>query len=82
MAKKPKRYTVTDGKLVLVLEVAEEGGFMVTCPFNPDVLTEADSLEEAFEMARDVITLFKKVRADERKAQRTFARHQPVKKTG
>jgi hypothetical protein len=26
MAKKPTKYTVSDGKLVLTLEVAEEGG--------------------------------------------------------
>lgn len=60
---KPITYTVTDGKLVLTLEVAEEGGFLVTSPFNPDVLTQAETLEEAFEMARDVIALFAEVRA-------------------
>lgn len=68
MAKKPTRYTVSDGKLVLTLEVAEEGGYLVTSPLDPDVLTEAETLEEAFENARDVIDLFKKVRAEERKA--------------
>ncbi len=57
---KPIKYTVSDGKLVLTLEVCEEGGYCVTSPLNPDVLTEADSLEEAFEMARDVIALLKK----------------------
>ena len=57
---KPIKYTVSDGKLVLTLEVCEEGGYFVTSPLNPDVLTEADSLEEAFEMARDVIALLKK----------------------
>jgi hypothetical protein len=30
-----KRYTVTDGKLVLQLEEAEEGGFTVTSPVDP-----------------------------------------------
>ncbi len=58
MAKKATQFTVTDGKLVLLLEVAEEGGYVVTAPFNPDVLTQAESLEEAFENARDVIALF------------------------
>ena len=67
MAKKPTKYTVTDGKLVLILEVAEEGGFVVTAPFDPDVLTQADSLEEAFENARDVIAMFKEYRAGSRK---------------
>ncbi|MDB5310952.1 MAG: hypothetical protein JWO38_5154 [Gemmataceae bacterium] len=64
MAKKPTRFTVTDGKLVLTLEVAEEGGYVVTSPFDPDVLTQAETLEEAFDNARDVIALFK----EERKA--------------
>src|SRR5262245_36939837 len=60
---KVKRYTVDDGKLVLTLEVAEEGGYIVTSPSNPDVLTQAETLEEAFENARDVIALFKEERA-------------------
>jgi antitoxin HicB len=59
---KPIAYTVTDGKLVLKLEVAEEGGFIVTAPFNSNVLTQAETLEEAFEMARDVIALFEEDR--------------------
>lgn len=58
MAKKAPEFTVTDGTLVLILEPAAEGGYVVTSPFNPDVLTQADSLEEAFENARDVIALF------------------------
>ena len=58
MIKKATEFTVTDGKLVLRLEPADKGGYVVTSPFNPDVLTQADSLEEAFENARDVIALF------------------------
>ncbi len=30
-----KRYTVSDGKLVLTLEEAEEGGYVVTSPMDP-----------------------------------------------
>lgn len=60
MAKKPVQYTVTDGKMVLVLEVAEEGGFTVTAPFIPGLVTEAETLEEAFEMARDAEATLKK----------------------
>jgi predicted RNase H-like HicB family nuclease len=69
-AKRAKKYTVTDGKLVLVLEVAEEGGYLVTAPFDPDVLTQAETVEEAFEMARDLIALLEEDRAAERKAAR------------
>jgi hypothetical protein len=38
MARKKVRYTVSDGELVLVLEPAAEGGYVVTAPFNPDVI--------------------------------------------
>jgi predicted RNase H-like HicB family nuclease len=31
----------------------------VTSAFNPDILTQADSLDEAFENARDVVALFR-----------------------
>ncbi len=63
MAKKSTEFTVTDGKLVLRLEPVEEGGYVVTSPFNSDILTQAETLEEAFENARDVIALFEEDRA-------------------
>ncbi len=49
MPRKPTRYTVCDGNLVLTLELADEGGYIVTSPFDPGLITEA----ETFEMARD-----------------------------
>ena len=73
MAKKSPEFTVTDGKLVLRLEPADEGGYVVTSPFNPEVLTQADSLEEAFENARDVIALFEADRKAERTAKKKVA---------
>ena len=73
MAKKSPEFTVTDGKLVLRLEPADEGGYVVTPPFNPEVLTQADSLEEAFENARDVIALFEADRKAERTAKKKVA---------
>ncbi len=48
-----KAYTVSDGELVLTLEPAEEGGFVVTSPLDPELVTEAETLDEAFENARD-----------------------------
>jgi predicted RNase H-like HicB family nuclease len=48
-----KGYTVSDGKLVLLLEPADEGGYVVTCPLDPELITQAESVEEAFENARD-----------------------------
>lgn len=59
---KPITYTVTNGKLVLTLEVAEEGGFTVTAPFIQGLVTEADTLDEAFEMARDAAAALKAAR--------------------
>ncbi|MHB0961380.1 MAG: type II toxin-antitoxin system HicB family antitoxin [Pirellulaceae bacterium] len=48
-----KAYTVSDGEMVLCLEPAEEGGYVVTSPFDPELVTEAESLDEAFANARD-----------------------------
>ncbi len=62
MARK-KRFTISDGDLVLVLEPAEEGGYVVTSPFDPELVTEAESIEEAFEMARDAAAGLRKIRA-------------------
>lgn len=59
----PTRYTVTDGKLTLVLEEAEEGGYVVTSPLDPELVTEADTIEEAFEMSRDALATLKASRS-------------------
>ncbi|MEO6810847.1 MAG: hypothetical protein ABI353_17155 [Isosphaeraceae bacterium] len=48
-----KKFTVSDGKLVLDLWPAEEGGYTVTSPLDPALITEAETLEEAFAMAYD-----------------------------
>lgn len=57
------KYTVSDGKLVLTLTPAEEGGFVVTSTLEPELVTEADTLEEAFEMARDALQALRESRA-------------------
>ena len=49
----PQRYTVSDGDLVLTLELAEEGGYVVTSPMDPELVTQAETLAEAFDNARD-----------------------------
>jgi antitoxin HicB len=68
--KKKTPYTVSDGELVLHLEIAEEGGYIVTSPFEPELITEAESLEDAFGMARDAI---KALRASRAKLHRKLA---------
>jgi len=57
-----KIYTVSDGDLLLRLEVAEEGGFLVTAPMEPGLVTEAETIEEAFFMARDAREGLREVR--------------------
>jgi antitoxin HicB len=58
-----KRYTVSDGRLVLRLEVAEEGGYVVTSPMNPELITQAETIEEAFVNARDAAKALRQSRA-------------------
>jgi predicted RNase H-like HicB family nuclease len=58
-----KRYTVTDGRLILLLEEAEEGGFTVTSPIDPGLVTEAETVHEAFMNARDALRELTRARA-------------------
>jgi len=37
----------------MVFEPAEEGGYVVTCPALPGLVTEGDTMEEARRMAED-----------------------------
>jgi predicted RNase H-like HicB family nuclease len=60
---KKNSFTVSNGDLVLHLEPAEEGGYIVTSPFEPELITEAESLEEAFSMAKDAIKALRASRA-------------------
>lgn len=73
MAKKLRKYTVSDGDLVLTLQEAEEGGYVVTSPLDPGITTEAESLEEAFEMARDAREALRVARASLTKRRRSKA---------
>ena len=47
------KYTITDGKLVLDIYDAEEGGFFVQGTFDRALLTQGETLKEVFEMAHD-----------------------------
>ena len=42
-------------KLPLVFEPQPEGGFMVTSPLLPELMTEGDSFEDALENVRDAL---------------------------
>lgn len=67
-----KTYTVCDGKMTLILEPAEEGGFIVTSPLDPSLITEAETVEEAFEMAYDAAQALKASRTKLLKRLRTM----------
>ena len=41
----------------VLFEPAEEGGYVVTCPALPAVVTQGESIEEARAMAADAIRL-------------------------
>jgi predicted RNase H-like HicB family nuclease len=59
-----KSYTVSDGKLVLTLTPDEGGWFCVTSPMQPGLVTQAKSIPEAFEMARDAIKVLREARRE------------------
>ena len=42
-------------KLPLVLEPQPEGGYTVTCPLLPELITEGDSVEQAIAHANDAL---------------------------
>jgi antitoxin HicB len=46
---------VTHLKLPLIFEPQPEGGFTVTCPLLPELITEGDSMEDALENVRDAL---------------------------
>ena len=46
---------MTEYSYTVLFEPAEEGGFVVTCPALPGLVTEGDTLEEARAMAADAI---------------------------
>jgi antitoxin HicB len=50
MKKNQREYSYT-----VIFEPAEEGGYVVTCPALPGLVTEGDTLEEAREMAKDAV---------------------------
>jgi predicted RNase H-like HicB family nuclease len=64
----PKHFTVSDGELVLFLWPAEEGGYNVTSPLDPALVTQAETFEEAFIMAHDAWELLKESRSEENRS--------------
>ena len=49
---------MSEHRYTVLFEPAEEGGYVVTCPALPGLVTEGDSLDEARDMARDAIRAY------------------------
>ena len=47
-----------DHNYTVLFEPAEEGGYVVTCPALPGLVTEGDTLEEARRMVKDAIRAY------------------------
>ena len=43
-------------KLPLVLEPQPEGGYVVTCPILPELITEGEDVQDALHNANDALT--------------------------
>jgi hypothetical protein len=78
MAKRaPKRsYLVTSGKMLLRLTESEDGGYVVTSPHDPELVTQAETIAEAFENAADAARALRQART------RLFARLKPRARAG
>lgn len=50
--------TTKEFNYTVIFEPAEEGGYVVTCPALPGLVTEGDTLEEAQAMAEDAIRAY------------------------
>ncbi len=61
----PEQYTVSigKGKLVVVISRAKEGGYVVTSPFDPELLTQSETIDEAIAMAKDAHKTLTEARA-------------------
>ncbi len=58
-----KKYTINDGKMLLTLELMPEGGFLVRSPMDPALITTAETIPQAFSMARDAMKALQASRA-------------------
>ncbi|MFQ5631174.1 MAG: type II toxin-antitoxin system HicB family antitoxin [bacterium] len=56
MAKKNGKIKKTFFKLPLVLDPQPEGGYTVTCPIVPELITEGDTVSDALNNANDALS--------------------------
>ena len=55
---KQEESQMSERSYTVLFEPAEEGGYVVTCPALPGLVTEGDTLDQAREMARDAIRVY------------------------
>ena len=58
MVKLREKIKQEEHSYTVLFEPAEEGGYVVTCPALPGLVTEGDTLKEAREMAKDAIRCY------------------------
>jgi antitoxin HicB len=58
MVNDAKDMTTKEFNYTVIFEPAEEGGYVVTCPALPGLVTEGDTLEEAHVMVEDAIRAY------------------------
>ena len=51
-------HSMAEYNYTVLFEPAEEGGYVVTCPALPGLVTEGDTIEEARTMAGDAIRAY------------------------
>ena len=54
----PHREPTAEYDFTVIFEPAAEGGYVVTCPALPGLVTEGDTLPEARRMAQDAIRAY------------------------
>lgn len=77
-----ERYTVAIDDLVIVIETDRDGGYLVTCPFDPELYTHGRTLDEAVKMAKDAKKTLVEARAKKpAKATASRIKHSAAKAT-
>ena len=54
----PRHENLSEYSFTVLFEPAAEGGYVVTCPALPGLVTEGDTLAEARKMAKDAIRAY------------------------
>lgn len=72
-----EQYTVAIGDLVVVVKKDRSNDYLVTCPFDPELVTQGRTLDEAVAMARDAKKTLDAARAKDAKKTMAKAANKP-----